>query len=216
MSDNQFIEMLKQNFRKVSGDSVKETYLIAGLGNPGKDYAGNRHNVGFMSVDHLISAMNAQGKRIKSKAIVSEGLMNGCKIFLVKPQTFMNLSGDAVTALLRFYKVPEDRLMVIHDDIDLPFGTIRIRPTGGAGGQKGVASIIQKLGTPNFVRVRIGVGRPPGRMDPADYVLRDFSKVERDELPFLFSTVEKAVQAWVTDGIEIAMNRFNGEINKDG
>jgi PTH1 family peptidyl-tRNA hydrolase len=189
------------------------TYLIAGLGNPGKDYQNNRHNVGFMAINVIAKELGFSNIKVKSKSVVLEGKWNNKKVILVKPQTFMNLSGTAVSSLVRFYKVELENLILIHDDLDLPSLSIRLRPGGGAAGQKGIASIIQQLGSQQFNRVRIGIGRPSGRMDPADYVLQNFSKQEEKELSFLFETVTKAVIMIMESGIEIAMNKFNGENN---
>ena len=189
------------------------TYLIAGLGNPGKDYQNNRHNVGFMAINVIAKELGFSNIKVKSKSVVLEGKWNNKKVILVKPQTFMNLSGTAVSSLVRFYKVELENLIVIHDDLDLPSLSIRLRPGGGAAGQKGIASIIQQLGSQQFNRVRIGIGRPSGRMDPADYVLQNFSKQEEKELSFLFETVTKAVIMIMESRIEIAMNKFNGENN---
>ncbi|PKO10889.1 MAG: aminoacyl-tRNA hydrolase [Chloroflexi bacterium HGW-Chloroflexi-2] len=190
-------------------------FMIVGLGNPGKDYQKNRHNVGFMAIDKIAQEFGIENKKVKSKAIIMEGKKDNKKIILVKPQTYMNLSGTAVASLMQFFKISPENLIVIHDDLDLPSLSIRLRPGGGAGGQKGVSSIIQNLGTQQFNRIRIGIGRPPGRMDAADYVLQNFPKQEEKELPFLFDTVTKAVESILESGIEIAMNKFNGENNID-
>lgn len=185
-------------------------FLIAGLGNPGKQYRGNRHNVGFMALDRLAQDLQVNFARLESKALVAKAEYQGERLVLAKPQTFMNLSGQAVGALARFYKVPMERIMVVYDDVDLPLGALRLRPTGGSAGQKGMASIIERLGSQDFPRLRIGIGRPPGRMDAAAYVLQDFSKAEQE---FLEATLERAVAAiytWATLGLESAMNKFNG------
>ncbi len=189
---------------------TEDVYLIVGLGNPGREYKSNRHNVGFMIIDRLAARLNAQGMRLQSKAIVTSAAHHERKLFLAKPQTFMNLSGQAVQGLVRFYKTPLSQLLVAHDDLDLPLGVIRLRPGGGAGGQKGMLSIIEHLGTQHFPRLRFGIGRPPGRMDPADYVLQDFSS---EELPLVSETLDRAVEAiltFVLEGLNAAMNRFNG------
>lgn len=186
------------------------TFLIVGLGNPGREYRDNRHNVGFMLIDRLTVRLDARTMRLQSKAIITSARYGERKIILAKPQTYMNLSGQSVQGLTRFYKIPLERLLIVHDDLDLPFGTIRLRPGGGPGGQKGVASTIERLGTQDFPRLRIGIGRPPGRLDPADYVLQDFP---RADLPLLSEVLERAADAaltLVTDGLEAAMNRFNG------
>lgn len=191
------------------------SYLIVGLGNPGREYQHNRHNVGFMAIDHLSKELDIPMKKAQFKAIIGLGKYQDVKLIFAKPQTYMNLSGEAVGSLMRFYKIPIEKILVIHDDLDLPFGTLRIRKSGGAGGQKGLLSIINRLGTQNFSRMRIGIGRPPGQMDPAAYVLQDFLQAEQNELPFIFNSVSEAVKVFILDGIENSMNRFNGVINKD-
>jgi PTH1 family peptidyl-tRNA hydrolase len=154
----------------------------------------------------------ARGMKLQSKAIVTGALHEGRKIILAKPQTYMNLSGQSVQGLAHFYKLPLEQLLVAHDDLDLPFGVLRLRPGGGPGGQKGVASAIERLGTKDFARLRLGIGRPPGRMDPADYVLQDFSRADMTELSAVLDRAADAALCFVTDGLEKAMNRFNGEV----
>lgn len=188
------------------------TYLIIGLGNPGREYRDNRHNVGFMFIDRLIVRLNARGMKVQSKAIVTTATHNECKLILAKPQTYMNLSGQSAQGLLNFYKIPIENMLIAHDDLDIPFGTIRIRPGGGPGGQRGMASTIEQLGTKDFPRLRIGIGRPPGRMDPAAYVLQNFS---REELKILSEIIDRAADAaltFVTGGLNQAMNKYNGSI----
>lgn len=190
-------------------------FLIVGLGNPGREYRDNRHNVGFMLVDRVCIRLNTSLTRLQSRALVGTAVYEDRKIILAKPQTYMNLSGQSVQGLMRFYKLPPNRLLVAHDDLDLPFGVIRMRPGGGSAGQKGVASIIDRLGAQDFPRLRIGIGRPPGRMDPADYVLQDFPAAD---LPLLSDTLERAAEAaltWVLQGLETAMNKFNGPTETD-
>ena len=190
----------------------ENTYLLIGLGNPGREYRDNRHNVGFMLIDRLIVRLNARGMKVQSKAIVTSATYEDRKLILAKPQTYMNLSGQSAQGLLNFYKLPMENMLVAHDDLDLPFGTIRIRPGGGPGGQKGMASTIERLGTKDFPRLRIGIGRPPGRMDPAAYVLQDFS---RDEMKTLSEIVDRAAEAaltFVVDGLNKAMNKYNGSV----
>lgn len=217
MSDNKFFRLFKKNKpENLMDDSPTEKYMVIGLGNPGPEYQKNRHNVGFMAIDHISSELGFTYKKAKSKAIVMEGKWADRKLILVKPQTFMNLSGTAVSSLVRFYKIEPEKMIVIHDDLDLPALTLRLRPGGGPGGQKGVGSIIQQLGTQQFNRVRIGIGRPPGRMDPANYVLQNFSKQEEKEIPFLLDTVFKAVKSIIECGIEISMNNFNGDDGNKG
>ena len=188
------------------------SYLLIGLGNPGREYQSNRHNFGFMLVDRLAVRMNARGLKVQSKAIVTNGIYQDRKIILAKPQTYMNLSGQSIQGLANFYKLPLENLLVAHDDLDLPFGTIRMRPGGGPGGQKGVASTIAQLGTKDFARLRLGIGRPPGRMDPSAYVLQDFS---RDETKILSEILDRAADAaleFVINGLDKAMNKYNGSI----
>ncbi len=188
------------------------TYLLIGLGNPGREYRDNRHNVGFMFVDRLIVRLNARGMKVQAKAIVTTAIYEERKLILAKPQTYMNLSGQSAQGLLNFYKIPVENMLIAHDDLDIPFGTIRIRPGGGPGGQKGMASTIEQLGTKDFPRLRIGIGRPPGRMDPAAYVLQNFS---REEMKFLSEIIDRAADAalmFVLDGLNKAMNKYNGSI----
>ncbi|HEY9121645.1 MAG TPA: aminoacyl-tRNA hydrolase [Brevefilum sp.] len=185
-------------------------YLIVGLGNPGPRYHHNRHNVGFMVVDALADAANVPIRRVEFRALIGKGEFLDERLILAKPQTFMNNSGQAVGALVRFYKIPVDQLLVVHDDLDLPFGTLRLRPRGGAGGQRGMGSIMAKLNTQDFARLRVGIGRPPGRMDPSDYVLHDFDPPEEERLPELLSSAVDAIRMFLQDGIERAMNEFNG------
>ncbi len=189
---------------------MPETFLIVGLGNPGREYRQNRHNFGFMLVDHLAVKLDARFTRLQSKALVAAAIYKERKIILAKPQTFMNLSGQAVQGLLRFYKLPLTSLLVVHDDIDLPTGTIRIRPDGGSAGQKGMASIIERLGTDEFPRMRVGIGRPPGQMQAPDYVLQNFSNSEISMLSQTFESTVEAIQTFVVEGLEAAMNKYNG------
>jgi len=212
MLDRKFFNLFrkKENVNEEETNQL-ESFMIVGLGNPGKEYQKNRHNIGFMAIDEIAKSLGFENRKVKSKAIIMEGKQNKRKIILVKPQTYMNLSGNSVAPLIRFYKVPPNNLIVIHDDLDLPALSIRLRPNGGAGGQKGVASIIQNLGTQDFNRVRVGIGRPPGRMEAANYVLKNFSKQEESELPFLLNTIKEAVIAIMDSGIEVAMNQYNGD-----
>lgn len=189
---------------------TETTFLLIGLGNPGREYKDNRHNVGFMLIDRLSVLLNVRMNRLQSKALVASTTYQGRKLILAKPQTYMNLSGQAVQGLVHFYKVPLENVMIAHDDLDLPFGVIRIRPGGGAGGQKGVASAIERLGTKDFPRLRIGIGRPPGRMDPAEYVLQDFPSADLTTLSETLGRAAEAALVFVTEGLEAAMNRFNG------
>lgn len=192
---------------------LSQPFLIAGLGNPGRQYRGNRHNVGFMFADRLAARLNVSFARLESKALVTRADFQGQRIVLAKPQTYMNLSGQPVGSLLRYYKIPLQNLLVAYDDVDLPLGALRLRPTGGSAGQKGMESIIQVLGTQDFPRLRIGIDRPPGRMDAAAYVLQDFSRFQAETL---VPTLDRAVDAalvFVTHGLETAMNQYNGQVD---
>jgi PTH1 family peptidyl-tRNA hydrolase len=186
--------------------------LIVGLGNPGRDYKENRHNVGFMLIDRLSVRWDARNMKIQSKAIVISTRREGRKLLLAKPQTYMNLTGTSVQGLLKFYKLPLENLLVAHDDLDLPFGALRIRPGGGPGGQRGVEDIINRLGTQDYARLRVGIDRPPGRMDPANYVLQDFPSKDLIALSQVLDRAADAVQAWILEGLNAAMNKFNGSI----
>ena len=191
-----------------------DTFLLIGLGNPGREYRDNRHNFGFMVIDRLCVRLGARGMKLQSKAIVTSAVYEGRKLLLAKPQTYMNLSGQSVQGLAHFYKLPLEQLLVVHDDLDIPFGVIRLRPGGGPGGQKGVASAIERLGTKDFARLRLGIGRPPGRMDPADYVLQDFSREETRSVSEILDRAAEAALSFVVDGLDKAMNKFNGEVRE--
>ena len=189
------------------------TFLIVGLGNPGREYKDNRHNVGFMLIDRLSIRLNARLSRMQAKALVGTLNYEGNKLILAKPQTYMNLSGQSIQGLAHFYKLPLENMIVAHDDLDIPFGTIRIRPGGGPGGQKGVASTIERLGTKDFRRLRIGIGRPPGRMEPAAYVLQDFAQGDLTLLSEILDHAADAVLTFVSEGLDAAMNKFNGDVS---
>lgn len=187
--------------------------MIVGLGNPGPAYRHTRHNFGFLAIDELSDALNIQVKRLKFKAMIGEGRFGDSKVVLVKPMTFMNESGRAVAPLMHFYKLPLSNLLVIHDDLDLPLGTLRLRPSGGTSGQRGMASIITQLGTQEFPRMRLGIGRPPGQMDPVDYVLKDFLPSEQDLLKIVLQRAVEASQTFITEGLTKTMNKYNGEVS---
>jgi PTH1 family peptidyl-tRNA hydrolase len=189
--------------------SAEAAALIVGLGNPGREYAGNRHNVGFMTADRWVAAHALTFNKIQHHAIIAQGRRGERRVIVAKPQTYMNESGRAVGALLRFYKIPIEQLLVIYDELDLPFGTIRLRPDGGAGGHNGMRSIIQHLGGNQFARLRVGIGRPPGRMDPAAFVLQDFGRDETAELDAVLDRAGQAIDAFLAAGITAAMNQFN-------
>jgi len=190
----------------------EQTFLLIGLGNPGREYKDTRHNFGFMLIDRIAVRLNARGMKVQSKAIVMTSAYEERKLILAKPQTFMNLSGQSVQGLTHFYKVPFTNMMVLSDDLDIPFGTIRIRASGGPGGQRGLSSILEKLGTKEVPRLRLGIGRPPGRMDPAAYVLQKFSRDEMQMLSEVLDHGAEAVLAFVTHGLNKAMNEFNGSV----
>jgi PTH1 family peptidyl-tRNA hydrolase len=191
---------------------MMETFLLVGLGNPGREYRETRHNIGFMLLDRLASKLKVRFSRLQSKALIASATYEERRIILAKPQTFMNLSGQSVQGLSHFYKLPLTNILIAHDDLDLPPGTIRIRPDGGSAGQKGMNSILERLGTDEFPRLRLGVGRPPGQMQAPDYVLQDFS---RDELSIVNETLDRAVEAAITfvlNGLEVSMNKYNGSL----
>jgi peptidyl-tRNA hydrolase, PTH1 family len=192
--------------------TLESTYLLIGLGNPGREYRDNRHNFGFMLIDRLIVRLNARGMKVHSKAIITTATYQDRKLILAKPQTYMNLSGQSIQGLVNFYKLPFENVLVAFDDLDLPFGTIRLRPGGGAGGQKGFASAIEKLGTKDIARLRLGIGRPPGRVDPAAYVLQDFSREEKKTLSEIVDRAADAALTFVVDGLDKAMNKYNGSV----
>ncbi len=187
--------------------------MIVGLGNPGPAYRHTRHNFGFLALDELSDELNIQVKRLKFKAMLGEGRFGDRRVILVKPMTFMNESGRAVAPLLRFFKLPHSNLLVIHDDLDLPLGTLRLRPSGGTSGQRGMASIIAQLGTQEFPRMRLGIGRPPGQMDPVDYVLKDFLPSEHELVKIVLQTAVEASQTFINEGLTTTMNKYNGEVS---
>ena len=189
-----------------------ERWIVAGLGNPGPEYAGNRHNVGHMVTALLAERAGARFKAHRSGNDVAEGRLAEVPVTLARPRAYMNLSGQPVAALTAFYKVPPDRLVVIHDELDIPFGELRLKLGGGSGGHNGLRSITQALGTPDYYRVRFGIGRPPGRMDPAVYVLRDFSAAERKDLPFFVDRAADATEALIAKGLAAAQNTYHEEL----
>ncbi len=193
---------------------MSTAFLLVGLGNPGREYLWNRHNAGFMVIDRLAVRLNARGMKLQSRALVMTAAHDQHSLILAKPQTYMNLSGQSVQGLIHFYRLPLERVLVIYDELDLPFGVIRLRPAGGAGGHNGVASIIERLGRQDFPRLRIGIGRPPGRMEAADYVLRDFSREETALLSEVLDRAAEAALTFVAEGLEAAMNRFNGDVRR--
>jgi peptidyl-tRNA hydrolase, PTH1 family len=188
-----------------------EPWLVVGLGNPGPDYAGNRHNAGFMVLDVLARTVGGRFKSHRSRADVVEGRLAGHRVVLAKPRSYMNESGGPVKALCDFYKIPLDRLVVVHDELDIPYGALRLKRGGGDNGHNGLRSITKSLGGRDYLRVRFGIGRPPGRMDAAVFVLRDFSAAERKELDLGVERAADAVEALLTQGLDRAQNSFHGE-----
>jgi peptidyl-tRNA hydrolase, PTH1 family len=185
-------------------------YLIVGLGNPGEQYARNRHNVGFQCLKYLADRHRLPFTEKQGKARTAGGIIAGQRVVLAKPFTYMNGSGQAVAPLVRWHKLdPKRELLVVYDDLDLPFGTLRLRASGSAGGQNGMKSIIEQLGTQEFARLRVGIGRPPAGWDTRDYVLGNWSRAEVEELPELYARAADAIETFVAEGIIAAMNRFN-------
>lgn len=187
-----------------------EQVLLAGLGNPGPRYAGNRHNVGFMVLDELASRVGGKFKAHKGGAEVLEGRLGGRKVVLAKPRSYMNLSGGPLVGTARFYKIDASGLVVIHDELDVDYGSLRLKLGGGDNGHNGLRSITKSFGTKDYFRVRFGVGRPPGRMDAADFVLKDFSTTERRELPLNVDRCADAVEELLARGLTAAQNAFHG------
>jgi peptidyl-tRNA hydrolase, PTH1 family len=190
-----------------------DRWLVVGLGNPGPQYAGNRHNLGFGVVDLLASRIGAGFKRDRPQVQAASGRLGGPgpggrPVLLVRPTSFMNLSGGPVASVGNFYKIPPDRTVVVHDELDLPFGTIRLKLGGGDNGHNGLRSVTGSLGR-EYYRVRVGVGRPPGRQDPAEFLLRDFTSAERKELPLIIDRAADAVEALLDKGLAAAQNEFN-------
>ncbi len=189
-----------------------ERFLVVGLGNPGARYAATRHNLGFQVVGLLAGRMASKFKSLRTAGAqveVVEGRLVQVPVVLGRPLSFMNDSGGPVAAAARFYKVPAAQIVIVHDELDLPFGSLRLKRGGGDGGHNGLKSITASLGTPEYHRVRIGIGRPPGRQDAADYVLREFSSAERKELPYEIDRAADAVEAILTEGLAAAQNRYN-------
>ena len=184
-------------------------WLVVGLGNPGPGYSGNRHNAGFLVLDLLAQRMGARFKSHKARADVVEGRLSGERVVLAKPRTFMNDSGGPVSALRDFFKTPLERIVVVHDELDLPYGGLRLKLGGGDNGHNGLRSVRRSLGSGDFNRVRFGIGRPPGSMDAAAFVLRDFGSVERKELELNVVHTADAVEALLAEGLERAQNSYN-------
>ena len=186
-----------------------DLFLVVGLGNPGPSYAGNRHNAGFMVADLLAERMGGRFKAHKGRADLVEGRLAGRRVVLAKPKCYMNESGGPVASLRDFFKVPVEHILVIHDELDIPWASLRLKRGGGDNGHNGLKSLTKSLGSKEYLRVRFGVGRPPGRQDPADFVLKDFSAAERKELPFHVDRAADAVEALMTGTLESAQNTFH-------
>jgi len=192
-------------------DVNEERFLIVGLGNPGRKYEKNRHNVGFMAVDRLAAQHGIALGKVQNKALTGNGRIASQPVILVKPQTYMNDSGSAVGPLANYYKVSPANVLVIYDELDLPLGTVRLREKGGAGGHNGMKSIINHLGN-DFPRLRLGIGRPPGQMPPAAYVLQDFGQADWPLIADILDEAARAVYTFVSEGIQLAMSRHNGSL----
>ena len=185
-------------------------WLIVGLGNPGDNYARTRHNVGFRAVDRLAERLGVRLDRAKFRGLYGQALWQGQKLILLKPQTFMNLSGESIREAVDYYKIDPEDIIVIYDDISLDVGQLRIRKKGSAGGHNGIKNIIAHLGTQEFPRIKVGVGAKPPKMDLADYVLSRFSKEDREKMEQAFKDAAEAVEVMIAEGPDAAMNRFNG------
>jgi len=186
-----------------------DRYLIVGLGNPGPRFAGTRHNAGFFVADLLAERLGTKFKAHKGRCDLVEGRLSGTPVILAKPKSYMNISGGPVVSIARFFKVPIERIIVVHDELDLPYGSLRLKRGGGDGGHNGLRSTTAALGTNEYARVRFGIGRPPGRQDPADYVLKEFTAAERKELAFLVERAADAVEMLVGQGLEATQNQFH-------
>jgi PTH1 family peptidyl-tRNA hydrolase len=191
--------------------ATSDRWLIAGLGNPGPQYAGNRHNVGYMVCDEIAGELGVTFKRDRSRAFVANASMAGASVVLAKPLSFMNVSGGPVAALRNFYKISNERVVIVHDELDLPFGSVRLKLGGGDNGHNGLRSVTSALGSREYHRIRIGIGRPPGRMDPADFVLRDFSPAERKELPEILGRAADSVHILMERGLAVAQNQMHAQ-----
>ncbi|EKA62690.1 aminoacyl-tRNA hydrolase [Janibacter hoylei] len=178
-----------------------DTWLVVGLGNPGPQYAGNRHNVGAMVIDHLAERAGARLRTHKAGAAAESVRLGSTRAIIGIPSSYMNLSGGPTKGLASFFSVPPERTIVVHDELDIPFGEVRLKLGGGEGGHNGLRSITSSFGTKDYLRVRVGIGRPPGRMDAAAYVLKDFSATERKELPFLVDDAADAVELLIDKGL---------------
>lgn len=195
---------------------ITPKYLIVGLGNPGRDYRLNRHNLGFLTLDEVAERHEMAGfTRKQGRALYTTGAIHEQPVMLVKPQTYMNQSGEAVSGLVRMYNISLDKLLVIVDDLAIPFGTLRLRPRGTAGGQRGLQSIIDDLGSDRFARLRLGIGRPPGQMPPSTFVLQNFKDNDMDEVDVILRRAVDVVDSFIKDGPQLTMSRFNGPADRE-
>jgi PTH1 family peptidyl-tRNA hydrolase len=188
---------------------TERRFLVVGLGNPGQRYAATRHNAGQLVLDVLADRVGGRFAAHKGSADVCHARLSDVSVLLLKPMSFMNVSGGPVAAVSRYFKIDIADIVVVHDELDLPFGMLRLKRGGGEGGHNGLRSTTASLGSKEYTRVRVGIGRPPGRQDPADYVLREFTVAERRELPLLLDRAADAVQAVVSIGLPAAQNTFN-------
>ena len=197
--------------RNAAPSSSADAWLVAGLGNPGPQYAGNRHNVGAMVADSFADRLGVRFSRHRTTTMLAEARLRpgGPKLVLVRPLSYMNTSGGPVSSAAAYFGIPAERVIVVHDDLDLPFETIKLKADGGHGGQNGVRDIMKALDTPDFVRVRVGIGRPPGRQDAADYVLRDFAATEKSRLPFVLDDAIEAIGLIVEQGLLAAQQKVH-------
>lgn len=206
-------QMILKQF--LSKEEKRLPFILVGLGNPGREYENTRHNIGFMVIDRLAKKWGVSLQKMRYRSLVGEGRFDETKVLLVKPQTYMNNSGITVASFVRFYKPALEQVLVVFDDLDLPFGSLRFRPSGGSSGQKGMQSIIDQIGNDGFPRLRVGVGRPPGRMDASDYILRPFKKNEQETLEILLLAAADAIETFLRDGLDKSMTVYNRSILND-
>ena len=183
--------------------------LIVGLGNPGNEYNATRHNIGFIVADHFSAEKNISLQKKRFRSVFGSGNVCGCKVIIAKPLTFMNISGESVSAIARYYDIASENIIVIHDDMDIEFGLLKIKVRGGSAGHRGIESILKYLRKDNFLRIRAGIGKPPDNIEPSDYVLQKFSSKEQNELKEVIDNIKNCIEVILTQGPEAAMNRFH-------